>query len=165
MYQTSPMENFNKNNPFIIIAKRTYDTIMDTIQEFGKACIKATILNLSMLLILLGVNIYTMIINPSRIILSTITIILTITINVLLVYSYRRRIAYFITRHSTMKEFERLSNLQVNDILALNNEDILRCINGLHSLHGELTATMRYYHILLPAYSLFQVWLIISVLL
>ena len=161
VYQTSPMENFNKNNPFIIIAKRTYDTIFDTIQEFGKTCIKATILNVSVWIILVTAYVYLMITKPSEIIGAILMIVFTAVVNVVSIYSYRKRIAYFITMHHTMKEFERLSNLQVNDILSLNNEDILKCINGLHSLYGELTATVRYYHLLMPAYTLIQTWLII----
>lgn len=162
MYQTSPMEKFNKSNPFIIIAKKSYDSIIDSLQAFGKDCIKATIVNFLMWAVLTTSQIYIITTDISYIYKGIVIIVVTLLINIFLIYAYRKRIGYFITMHTAMKEFDRLSNLEVNDILALNNEDILKCINNLYTLHGELTATIRYYHVFLPLYALVQVFTVIT---
>ena len=146
MYQQTPMVNFNKNNPFIVIAKRKYDQILDSIQLFGSRCIRNMIINIIILLITItlgGIYIY----KENTYILIIISVFLLIFFDILCILLFRRKIKYFMTIHPNMKEFDRVSSAEVNDILTLNNEDVLKCVNGLYELHGELTATIKYYNV------------------
>ena len=155
MYQMSPMENFNKNNPFIVVSKRKYDKIMDDIQMFSANCIRDSIINLAIWLfnLILGI-IY--IYNTNDYIFLSSAIIILLIFNLLNMYQFRRKLKYFISLHPNMKEFDRISSLEVNNILALNNEDVLKCLHGLYELNGELISTKRYYHIGLIIYGLIE---------
>lgn len=156
MYKTSPMESFNKNNPFIIIAKRKYDNIVDLIQAFSKNCIKGFIIN-TILCILINIFlvIKTVIIHDNYW-LYGISVVFIIGI-FLSIYLYRRKIRYFMALHPNMKEFDKISELGVNDILALNNEDVLKCVNGLYELEGELYATKNFYSLTLKVYVVVEI--------
>ena len=143
MYMKSPMENYNKNNPFIIIAKKTYDTIIDTLHNFTKLYIRNIIIIGLICAISIGVNIFTFCftLNYPNIIAS----VLSIVSFLLLYFGFKRELAYFINGNQAMMSFEKLANLEVNAILTLNNEDILNCVNTLYSLLGEIRACIRYF--------------------
>ena len=143
MYQTSPMEKFNKNNPFIIIAKRKYDNITDDIQDFGKDFLLLIFIQSIISLLCTGFCAYLASVTGKDIII-TIPLVSALII-IIQSFTWREQAAYFVTLHPAMKEFERLCNLEVNDILVLNNEDIMACIQGLYQLHGELITTKKYY--------------------
>lgn len=145
MYQKSPMENFNKNNPFIIIAKKTYDILIDNIHKFSKECIKWNIINAFIALFVFITQIYA--IAQQRFILPVFVIIISIFVNICSYICYLKRIKYFIVDHPSIKEFDRISALEVNNILVLNNEDVLKCVHGLYQEYGELLATIKYYRI------------------
>jgi hypothetical protein len=138
------MENFNKNNPFIIIAKKVYDNIIDLTQDFSKSCIKSSIIVLILYIIIIPFYAYNMFINIGYIFSISVMIGL-LMLNMFMIYKYKLRIDYFINSSTTMKEFSRLSELEVNDILTLNNEDVLKCVHGLYELRGELKATTKFY--------------------
>lgn len=156
MYSSSPMERYNKNNPFIIIAKKTYDKIVDKLQLMGKECIIVSIVNI-VLLILFIASRCILVINNDSLMLSVILILALLVINILSIYHYRSQIAYFISLHPAMKEFDRLSKLEVNNILSLNNEDILNCVHAMHTLYGELIATTKYLRILMVLLSIVEI--------
>ena len=50
-YNPSPMENFNRKNPLIIIAKKKYDKIVDSIQEFGRNFLQSLIFSITITVI------------------------------------------------------------------------------------------------------------------
>ena len=155
MYIQSPMENFNRNNPFIIIAKKLYDNIIDLVQEFSKDIIQFYIMNgiVWILSAILGVT---------SLVLKTYIPYLIFVIGMLVIFiivanRWTNAIHYFMTDHFAMKEFDRISAMQVNDILTLNNEDILNCVQHMHELRGELVATKKYYIIFMTICLVVQV--------
>lgn len=159
MYQRSPMENYNKNNPFIVIAKKKYDAIIDGIQSFGRDCIRISVINFIIWLILVCLQNYIAFVTANYII-ANFVISITLAINALTIYRYRKRIEYFISAHPSMQKFDKLSALEVNDILILNNEDILKCVHGLYELHGELKATKDYYDLFLKLYIVTELFVV-----
>jgi hypothetical protein len=137
------MENFNKNNPFIIIAKKIYDNIVDELHIFSKDCIKAFIRNGILSVIAIILLVYTAIFDKVYFLYGIIVLI-----GILNLLSYNRFIKtmkYYMSDHQGLQEFSRLSELEVNDILALNNEALLKCIHDLHFLRGEIAAVKKYY--------------------
>ena len=162
------MENFNKSNPFIVISKKKYDSILDDIQLFGKSCIKYSFINILLYLcifIVSGIYLYLNSSDINKIVSVLVINIFIIIINIIFIYHYRRKIKYFISEHPNMKEFDRISSLEVNDILALNNEDVLKCLNGLFELHGELKSAREYYSIFLKFIGLLEIVFSILVIL
>jgi len=139
------MEKFNKNNPYIIIAKKVYDSIIDKIQIFGKLCVLSTIIFIIAQCIITSVLIINMIFNKQYL-FNIIAIIILFLSHVSYIISIRNKIQYFISSSPAIKEFSRISELEVNDILALNNEDVLKCVHGLYELRGELTTTNKFYN-------------------
>lgn len=164
MYLKSPMENYNKNNPFIIIAKKAYDSLVDNIQIFGKRCISYTVSILLVWTLFAIVEMYNMYITKSYVI-GIIKIASFALINIGMVYNYRKKIEYFISGSPAMQEFSRLSKLEINDILALNNEELLKCVYGLYELRGELKATTRYHYSYFAIHILLGILVIISTIL
>lgn len=156
MYQTSPMENYNKNNPFIVVSKKKYDTIVDDIHLFGKSCIKWNIILIICWIINVAISVFYIVYNKDYLHCLSIIILLAIGI-IISILLFRRDIKYFMISHPKMKEFDRISALEVNDILALNNEDVLKCLHGLYELHGELNATIKFYKILYDFYLAFEI--------
>lgn len=151
MYQTSPMENFNKNNPFIVISKRKYDKIVDDVHTFSKNCIRWSIIIIAIWLIEASIATF-FFINNKIDLFHLITIPLLAIYIIITVFVFRRKIKYFMIIHPNMREFDRISSLEVNNILALNNEDVLNCLHGLFELHGELIATTKYYNMIFNMY-------------
>lgn len=143
MYHKSPMENYNKNNPFIIIAKKTYDLIVDRVHAFSKECLKMFIINA--ILSVIAITLAILYIIFSKCYFLSIVIGLIVSLNVMSYFRFKRTVRYFMVEHPSIVEFSRLSELEVNNILSLNNEDLLNCIHGLHMIRGELTCTRAYY--------------------
>ena len=165
MYIESPMEKYNKNNPFIIIAKRLYYSIIDNIHDFTKMCITFTILNIIISLTYVAINLYGIFSNVIFNVESAIVLMSIIVINnFILWYKFRKKINYFISNNEPITEFARLSELEINAIIALNNEDVLKCIYDLYELRGELTTTVKYYRIALEQYISFELILTIVTL-
>lgn len=161
MYQRSPMENYNKNNPFIIMAKRKYDDIIDTLQLFSKDCIIMSTVALILWIFMMLIQFYIIAKNiffPNI----QIKIILVLITNIAIFYSYIKKIKYFMYKHPSMQEFDRISSLEINDILALNNESILKCINSLYELYGELVAVKKYYSTLIKVYIVVEIIFVIT---
>lgn len=159
MYIESPMEKYNKNNPFIIVAKKTYYSIIDGIHDFTKMCVKFIIPSIILSVIFIVFNLYAIFINIDTIFGNAMMVFLILN-NFIFWYTFRKKINYFISKNAAIQEFSRLSELEVNAIIALNNEDLLKCTYGLYELRGELTATAKYYRIILEHYIFWEIVLI-----
>ena len=145
-YIQSPMERFNKNNPFVILSKKKYDTIVDTMHDFSKSSILRLGISSVLVIVMTIVSFIDYFLAKS----SGITLMLSgasiSSVIILLIYrELKRKISWFFQNHPCMREFERISKLEVNDIIALHNEDILNCLNGLHYLEGELRTEKNYF--------------------
>ena len=145
-YIQSPMERFNKNNPFVILSKKKYDTIIDMMHDFSKKSILRLVIAaiITGITTILSVIDYIFVKSPG----TTIFWFGVIISSALILLTYRelkRKINWFFQNHPCMQEFERISKLEVNDIIALHNEDILNCLNGLHYLEGELNSETKYF--------------------
>ena len=151
MYLKSPMENFNKNNPFIIVAKKVYDRLIDEIHLFSREYIRILIINGTISLIAIGLMVYTFInslYSSLYLIVAVIMLVGTIMIMMmnLLIYSkFRKIVKYYMGYHPALIEFSRISKMEVSDILSLNNEDLFNCVNRLYEAYGEFSATKKYY--------------------
>ena len=138
-YNPSPMENFNRKNPLIIIAKKKYDKIVDSIQEFGKNFLRSLIFSITFTIISMLVMFFLFISKKYDVSLSIfILLILIYAFFILLILRGRRLIAYFLKEHDAMLLFDKVSNMQMNEILTLNNEEILDCIFKLENMKGEM---------------------------
>lgn len=157
MFHESPMVNFNKNNPFIMIAKRRYDHILDDIQIFGADCIRFTIINSIINIIDIGLGIVLIWYNIKYFIPMVVYLVANILLNILGIILFRRKAKYFMSSHPQMQNFDKISSMEVNVILTMNNEDILKCVNGLYELHGELTATRKYYKSMLVLHGVMEI--------
>ncbi len=144
MYVRSPMEKFNSSNPFIIICKKKYDEIVDLLQLFVKKSIKSIIINSIIGLITFIAYWYVLYLTRYNQAKPLIIMIFILIINILSAIWIKNKIVYFLSKHPQMQEFSRISELEINDILALNNEDVLKCSNGLYEIKGELLATIKY---------------------
>lgn len=165
MYIKSPMEKFNSNNPFIIVCKKTYDNIVDTLQLFVKESIRLIIINLIIFIILAILYIYMFYLSRYMDIYLLLIFILCGTINIFTALCINHKIKYFLSLHPSIQEFCRISELEINDILVLNNEDVLRCSEGLHEVKGELNTTSKYYKRILIFFGIFEIFLIIIAIL
>ena len=67
-----------------------------------------------------------------------ILLILIYAFFILLILRGRKLIAYFLKEHDAMLLFDKVSNMQMNEILTLNNEEILDCIFKLENMKGEM---------------------------
>ena len=67
-----------------------------------------------------------------------ILLILIYAFFILLILRGRKLIAYFLKEHDAMLLFDKVSNMQMNEILTLNNEEILDCIFKLEYMKGEM---------------------------
>ena len=163
-YITSPMEKYNKNNPFIIIAKKQYYTVIDSIQDWTKDYIFHLMIELVLLLSGIALSIYMYIkSNESLIFIVSVNILLSAAI-LLLYIRFKRKIRGYLHEHSSMKEFDRLSKLEINEILTLNNENLFECIHGLYQIYGEIIKEHFYYKEINIAIITFQICNIISLL-
>ena len=138
-FSQNPMHEFNRNNPFIILAKQNYAEIMDRIQTLARVFILRLGLSLTgdiLSIVAVAVYWFFMPFTDALIftILSTIFIIGTTS---LAIYS-RWVMRYYMLEHEGIKQFDRVSNLELNEILKLNEVDIINCLYGLKELSGEL---------------------------
>lgn len=170
-YIQSPMEQFNKNNPFVIIAKKTYDTIIDIIHSWTRDYIKQSITIVILYLISSGIVLYSSLYVKLDIDIIFYNIILLI-VNIVNIFSYRKKISYYLYEHPSTIAFDTMSKMEINEILVLNNEQMLECIYGLKELHGELKkdqiiSSMRFwalvmFHIVGIFWTIFKIWLFLS---
>lgn len=159
-YTETPMQNFNRSNPFIILAKKRYDAIIDEIQNFSKFFIKNNIRTAALLLLSIIWNLVLFYIHKINI-AYTIELILFILAYIYINFYFYHRISFYLKEHEIMKKFDELSSLQMNQILTLNNEDILNCLYGMNILYGELLSEFKYGKKILFGFFLLLVCIII----
>lgn len=141
-YTTTPMENFNRKNPFIILLKKRYDAVNDLLQDTASILIKNIIFSIISLFIYSIFCINSIIIFNSFIMI--IPLIIYIAIIIPMVLTYINRIQFYMKKHPSMIEFDKLSNLQMNEILILNNEDIMNCLYNMNIMYGEMKMEFQY---------------------
>lgn len=147
MYIQSPMEAYNKNNPFVIIAKKRYDIIMDSFSAFSKKAIVIFVAMVIMLIFHIS-QVTIMHIKGYNITGYLIFISMSIIINISLFLYMRIMLKRYLQKDEAILEFSRLSELTVNQILTISNEDILRCINLLYNMEGKFSIESKVFIIL-----------------
>lgn len=145
MYIESPMENYNKNNPFIILAKNRYHDIISRIHQFTAYALSGMLTYIIICAIYLAINIvgYYGFGMKSHIFNCMWACLFIIFYFV----KFKEKLKYFMRDNEAMQEFEALSSLEMSDILTLNNERVMNNVNQLYSLSGELKAVTEIYKI------------------
>lgn len=147
MYIESPMENYNKNNPFIILAKNRYHDIISRIHQFTAYALSGMLTYVIICAIYLAINIVGYygfgIKSHSFNCLCACVFILFYFVK------FKEKLKYFMRDNEAMQEFEALSSLEMSDILTLNNERVMNNVNQLYSLSGELKAVTEMYKIVI----------------
>lgn len=141
-YTQSPMEHYNKNHPLTILCKQVYDTIMDEIQLFTKGLIVRSsiqsIIWLGSMGWTIGHSVYDQHVHP-------LDLIILCTGVVLILYYFFRSMGqcrYYMLEHPGMREFDRLSNMEMSEITELGVEDLLKSLHGEYELLGGLRSTV-----------------------
>lgn len=147
MYIESPMENYNKNNPFIILAKNRYHDIISRIHQFTAYALSGMLTYIIIYAIYLVINIVGYYGFGMK---SHVFNCVCACVFILFYYvKFKEKLEYFMRDNEAMQEFEALSSLEMSDILTLNNERVMNNVNQLYSLSGELKAVMEMYKIVI----------------
>lgn len=147
MYIESPMENYNKNNPFIILAKNRYHDIISQIHQFTAHALSGMITYTIICAIYVAINIvgyYGFGMKSYRF-----NCVWACLFILFYFVKFKEKLKYFMRDNEAMQEFEALSSLEMSDILTLNNERVMNNVNQLYSLSGELKAVMEMYKIVI----------------
>ena len=145
---TTPMSQYNKSNPLVILSKKQYSQIMDDIQSMTKKFIQKMIFSLILIGIfgvielLYGIFAH---ITVERGFLLGFFFVITLIIGFGYYLRYRTLVDYFLHRHSAMQEFDRISNLELNEILMIGNEEVLECLHNMYELYGEIYVEKKYF--------------------
>ena len=156
------MSQFNKNNPFVILSKELYDDIIDSIQLATRNFIKHMISICGLGVVLLGISTLGEILSSLKLSNLCIMALVAIIIFVCGIFMYFRYItSRYMNDHPAMKEFTRISRMELNEIVKIGNEEILQCLHGLYDLHGSLKIELRDLHVIAVSIILTEVALII----
>lgn len=138
-YHPSPMENFNRKNPIIIMVKRKYIIINNEIQNFSKNIIQCGIYALVSTLF----SILSCLIVHVDFVYYLPLFILWILMGIAL-YLAIKKLKYYSVGHPAINNFSKISDMQMNEILTLNNEEVFNCLIDLSTLYGELSMERKY---------------------
>lgn len=144
----SPMSQYNKSNPLVILSKKEYDSIIEKNQLISKnfliICI-LLILTGTIFLISASVDIF---IFDHRSLYRVFGIILSLIFFVCsdtgIIFHTLRRLKYFTHTHPGMLEFNEISSKEMNEILMIGPEDLLQCLHNMYTLEGEINSTSNY---------------------
>lgn len=139
MYIVSPMENYNKSNPLVHLAKRKYDQITDDIHKHTKSLVE---LSICMVLYFLILSVVYFVFDH---IVDTWIVWYNLTFIILFIAVYLYRISYYSNDHQGIKTFSELSKKEMSEILIMNNEDIMNCVNLLYELHSAMQVEFTMY--------------------
>lgn len=144
VYIKSPMENYNKSNPFVIMARTKYYEIIDLIQETCSQWICRSIIDGVILVVFSILGVIFTHITHEPLTYIVIWIIVFISLYILeCIYKYYT-MNKFLVNNETMQNYDKLANLEVSEILSINNEQMMMCINELFELSGSLKTTKNF---------------------
>lgn len=145
---STPMSQYNKSNPLVILSKKQYSEIMDSIQAMSKRFISNSIF----MACILGVF---LIVEVLYGILAHITYLKGLELGIIFIIlccigfgyflRFRSLTDRFLHQHEAMQEFDRISNLELNDILMIGNEEVLICLHKMYELSGEIRIERKYF--------------------
>lgn len=145
---TTPMSQYNKSNPLVILSKKQYSAIMDSIQNLSKGYLQRTIPSVIFVVIFLFLEvIYGILAHVTYMKgfeLGAVFVILCL-INFGYYLRWRSLTEHFLHRHEAMTEFDRISGLELNDILMIGNEEVLGCLHKMYEMSGELSIEKKYF--------------------
>lgn len=132
------MENYNKSNPFVIMAKNKYYEIIDLIQSISSAWILRGIIEIFYIFLLTAIGL-----------LLHLNYIIgwLLFFGILLALDFANKyltIREFLVNNKTMQDYDKLANLEVSEILSVNNEQMMASINSLFELSGSLKTTREF---------------------
>ena len=152
MYIQSPMEKFNKNNPFVILAKKEYYELSDNIQEFTRlTLIHQIIVGICFIIdIILALFPTISCIKRNTILSNThiymfLTLLIILALNILMIINFKKILKYYLYDNEGIIDFTKISEAEVNDILALTDEDLLQCLHKLYCVKGEFKQQSKYF--------------------
>lgn len=147
----SPMSQYNKSNPLVILSKKQYSDTMDFIQTMSRQFIEKIIVS-GILVAILGILFLVYgILNHIGYYEGTILgIIFVVFVGISSGYyaRYYHLVDRFLHQHEAMQEFNRISDLELNEILMIGNEEVLVCLHKMYELSGEIRIETKYFSLL-----------------
>ena len=137
-YERSPMSEFNKSNPLVILSKREYSNIMDLLQAGSKDYVKRIIAIAVLLIFLIGETALSIFYVQECIVPVSICVGFGIVFAIVYLIYYRHVAILYLHKHRGMREFNRISDMELNEIIKIGHEEILSCLHGLYHLKGGL---------------------------
>jgi hypothetical protein len=137
------MSNFNKSNPYVILINKEYDEILNFLERQSKKIVKYFIWMGINLFLAIALYIAVGILNEHWF-RSIAYLIVFIYLDARIIYSHRDAIGLYMHSHPAMLEFAKLSKLEVNDIIAMDNVDILNARYRLCGMRGAMEADFEY---------------------
>ena len=144
---SNPMSSYNKNNPLVILAKEEYSYIMDTLQGITRSFLIKAIVLITFDLFFIALGVFYFIKTPEDIFFQFASIGgLVIIISILYAIWYRNQVHLYMYTHPSMIAFDKISKLEMGEILMLNNEDLLDCLHKLYRASGGLEEFSKYFN-------------------
>ena len=126
-----------------MLCKREYDLIVNSLQLCSKGFVERIIALGVAMLVSIGVLALSIVlqVNWARIV-AILWISVGIVFDLLYYLYYRRSMHYYMHQHPGMREFDRVSDMELNEIVKIGNEQILDCLHGMYELKGGLDVTI-----------------------
>lgn len=137
MATASPMAEYNRRNPFVIQARKQYETLLNMYQEAVKIGFICIMVFLACVLLLLPITIVadTLMDNPVEI---TVGYALFSTFQVLMGIWIAHRIVKTTIGHPINKDIETIVGASFSDVVNVNLEAIYECINSIREHQGRV---------------------------
>ena len=132
------MINFNRQNPLIILTKKAYIDYNQNLQSTVRSTVLYSIILVACLIV---VTFFTF---GASINAGMISIIFNILIFVSFVAYTYREIRFIVSDSDLIKEFDKVSNAQLNEILALNDEEVFHCLGSMRELNATVTCLKKF---------------------
>lgn len=137
-YQSTLMENFNKSNPFVILSKREYATIMDDIQSMTKMGLSYFLILGILFVLKIGATVASIMLHTNDVLIGVIRCIILIAIAICQWLYFYNTLNRYQNKNPQLIQFERISNSALNDVVNMSSEDVLKSLHGLYQVRGQL---------------------------
>ena len=137
-YMINPMENFNRSNPFVILSKREYDSLMDDLQKTAKNGLAYSIAIVMILII--GIIISFVGVRSGVYTISTMGLAngISIFFTAIMIVHFYLILDRYQNKNPFLIEFEKIANASFNDIVDMSSEDVLKGLHSLYRVRGQL---------------------------
>ena len=132
------MENFNKSNPFVILSKREYATIMDDIQGMTKMGLTYFLVLGILFVLKMGATVASVMLHTNDALIGVIRCAILIAVAICQWLYFYNTLNRYQNKNPQLIQFERISNSALNDVVNMSSEDVLKSLHGLYQVRGQL---------------------------